>query len=252
MLKKQIFDLLKLNKCYFLIKMGSRNKKRIYSIILTNHGKQKSIMCSEKTEEQVYKKFNTLLKKNKKEIVFPMRFNNMKHKMVNAEHELVIIKCKDYTDNDVNKIRSDSGEFINYVTNNEDWIVVDRAPYDVEETFWVYGYHPKLQRKDFMWVFNNFILNDSKDKSNFKTVQVYNNKVLIECNGHLEMVICKTKSDSFRMYNLLEAYAKNHKCKYVIFMGDIIHSKYKSDWIQKIKDLTNWSMKKILRRSTRD
>jgi hypothetical protein len=42
------------------------------------------------------------------------------------------------------------------------------------------------------------------------------------------------------------------ECKYVVFMGDIKNSKYKSDWIQKIKDLTHWSTKKVVRRSTRE
>jgi hypothetical protein len=51
---------------------------------------------------------------------------------------------------------------------------------------------------------------------------------------------------------MLEVYAKNKKCKYTIFMGDIAHSKYKGDWIQKIKDLTHWNSKKIGRGSTRD
>jgi hypothetical protein len=66
------------------------------------------------------------------------------------------------------------------------------------------------------------------------------------------MVICKNKSDSVRFYNLLEEFAKKNKCKYVAFMGDIRHSKYKGDWIEKIKKLTNWNAQKISRLSTRD
>ena len=232
--------------------MSQRNKYKIYSIIHANHGKKKEIICSERTEDQIYKRFNKLLKENKK-IVFPMRYNNEKHVMVKSDHELIIIKCKDeFDNNNVTKVKDDSGKFVNYATDNEDWIVIDRAPYDVEETFWVYGYHPRLQRKTFEWVFENFILPNSKDRNMFKIVQVYNNKVLIECNGNLEMVLCKNKSDSIRMYNLLEVYAKKNKCKYVLFMGDLKDSKYKSDWIQKIKDLTNWSTKKITRLTTRD
>jgi hypothetical protein len=181
-----------------------------------------------------------------------MRFNNEKHIMVESEHELVVLKCKDVFDNDVNKIRDDSGEFINYKTNEDNWIVIDRAPYEIEETFWVYGYHPKLQRKTFMWIFENFILKDSKNKYMFKSVVIYHNKLLVECGGKLEMVLCKTKSDSIRLHNMLEAFAKSKKCKYVMFMGDIANSKYKMDWINKIKNLTHWNSKKIGRRSTRE
>jgi hypothetical protein len=74
--------------------MARRNKNKIYSIILTNHGKQKETICSEATEEKIYKRYEKLLKENKK-VVFPVRFNNEQHVMVESEHELVIIKCRD-------------------------------------------------------------------------------------------------------------------------------------------------------------
>lgn len=231
--------------------MSRRNKKKIYSIIFANHGKQKEVICSEETETKIYKRFNQLLKENKK-IVFPMRFNNEKHVMVESEHELIIIKCRDYLDNQVNKVKDDTGKFINYQTDNEDWIVVNRAPYNVEETFWVYGYHPKIQRKTFQWIFENFIAKDANNKYMFKTIVLYLNKILIECNGHLEMVICKNKSDSIRMYNLLEQFCKKGKYKYVAFFGDLANSKYKSDWKKKIMNLTHWDSKKVGRSSTRD
>ena len=232
-------------------KIKRRNKVMIYSIVLINHGKIKNPICSKKTEKEIYKKFNELLKENKK-VKFPMRFNNEKHVMIPSEHEIVIIKCTDEFDKKDNKIRDDNGEFITYTTDNNDWVVIDRAPYDIEETFWVYGYHPKMQRKTYDWVFENFILKDSKNKYMFKSIQIYHNKVLIECDGKLEMVICKNKSDSVRFYNTLETDVKRNKFKYIMFMGDIKNSKYKSEWIKKIMNLTNWNYKKVIRSSTRD
>jgi len=228
-----------------------RNKVKIYSIIHTNHGKMKETICSAKTEKEIYKKFNDILKENKK-VIFPMRYNNLEHIMKPSEHEIVIIKCRDEFEGKVNKVRTDTGEFVNYQTDEDNWMVIDRAPYEIEETFWVYGYHPRLQRKTFEWIFENFILNDSKNKYMFKTIQVYHNKVLIDCNGKLEMIMCKNKSDSVRFYNLLETYASKAKCKYVLFMGDLLHSKYKGEWIQRIMDMTGWNKKKITRKSTRD
>ena len=229
----------------------ARNKVKIYSIVFINHGRLKNTICSEKTERAIYKRFKKLLAENKK-VVFPVRYNNLEHVMIPSEYEIVILKCRDEFENKTTKVRDDSGEFINYKTDSDDWIVVDRASYEVEETFWVYGYHPRFQRKTFQWVFENFILKNSKDKYMFKSVQVYNNKILIDCNGKLEMVICKNKNDSIRFYNLLEQYAKKSKCKYILFMGDIARSKYKKDWIQRIVDLTSWNIKKVIRRSTRE
>lgn len=230
--------------------MARRNKKKIYSIILVNHGKQLRTLCSEATEAQIYKRFQKLLDENKK-VMFPMKYNNHEHVMIESEYEIVIIKCSDEFDSKVNKVKSDSGEYTNYETTDEDWIVVDRAAYDIEESFWVYGYHPRLQRKDFNWIFNNFIAKDAKNKYMFKSIQVYLNKLLIDCNGRLEIVICKNKKDSIRLYNTIETLSNTKKFKYVLFMGDVTHSKYRSDWTDRIRKLTGWDDRKINRPSTR-
>ena len=231
--------------------MPRRNKKRIYSIILVNHGKQLRTICSEETETKIYQRLETLKKENKS-IVFPIKYNVLEHIMVEAEYELVIIKCRDEFEDNATKVRDANGEFTTYETTDDDWIVIDRTPYKMEETFWVYGYHPRLQRKTFEWIFDNFISKDAKNKYKFKTVQILYNKVLIECDGKLEMVICKNKSDAVRMYNLIEQMASKNKYKYIAFMGNVVPSKYKKQWVQKIKDLTGWDTKKVLRQSTRD
>ena len=181
-----------------------------------------------------------------------MRYNNEKHVMVESEHELVIIKCKELGDSSVNKIRDDSGKFVNYVSTDDDWIIIDRAKYEVEETFWVYGYHPKLQRKTFEWIFNEFVSKDAKNKYMFKAIHLYHNKIIIECNGELNMVLCKNKNDSMRFYNLLEEWCNKRKMKYVMFMGDISKSKHRGYWIKRLMDLCGWSSKKVERISTRE
>ena len=228
-----------------------RNKRKIYSIITVNHGKRKKTICSEETEAKIYKRFNALLKENQN-VIFPMRYNNEKHVMVESEHELVIIKCKELGDSSVNKIRDDSGKFVNYVSTDDDWIIIDRAKYEVEETFWVYGYHPKLQRKTFEWIFNEFVSKDAKNKYMFKAIHLYHNKIIIECNGELNMVLCKNKNDSMRFYNLLEEWCNKRKMKYVMFMGDISKSKHRGYWIKRLMDLCGWSSKKVERISTRE
>ena len=230
--------------------MSRRNKKRIYSIILINHGKQLQTIYSDTTEEKIYKKFKKLLEENKK-VMFPIRYNNHKHVMIESEYELVIIKCRDEFESMVNKVRTNTGEFADYTTTDEDWIVIDRAPYDIEETFWVYGYHPKIQRKDFKWIFNTFITKDAKNRYMFKTVHIYKNKLLIDCNGKLEMVICKNKQDGIRLYNKVESESIKKKYKYIAFMGDVSKSKYNKQWIDRIQQMTNWTREKVMRSNTR-
>ena len=68
--------------------MARRNKRKIYSIILVNHGKQLKTICSDTTEVKIYKKFNELLKENKK-VSFPIQYNSL-DEMVESEYELEI------------------------------------------------------------------------------------------------------------------------------------------------------------------
>lgn len=230
--------------------MARRPKKNLYHIILVNHDKMKEDLFWTDSEATVNKEFKTMVEENKS-VVFPVRFNNNKTEIIESSYEIMIIKARDRTESRETKVMDEYGKFVNYATNDDDWIIYDRSPYYIEETFWVYGYHPRLQRKDFKWIYDNFISNNSNNKYLFKTVQLFKNKILVECNGKLDMVICKNKQDAIRMYNMIEEWCERDKMKYVGFMGDLSYSKYKSDWITKIQKLTNWTRKKITRMSTR-
>ena len=230
---------------------AKKHKRTIYNIILANHGKHIRTLDWSDTEKGVYTKFKSLLKENES-VQFPVRYNNHKHVMTPSDYELIIIKTKDMGDKKVINLRDDLGNFIGYETNNDDWVVFDRAPYKIEETFWVYGYHPRLQRKTYQWILDNFFIKDGKNKSIFKTVQVYNNKLLIDINGNLEMVLCKNKDDAVKLYNMIEDYSRKSKFKTTLFMGDLFRSQNLKSWIERIMEHTGWNRAKVKRLSTRD
>jgi len=228
-----------------------KHKNTVYNIILANHGKHIKTLDWSNSEKGIYKKLKRLLDKNE-EVQFPVMYNNHEHVMLPSDYELIIIKTKNTGDKKVVSLKDDYGRFTPYETNNEDWVIFDRAPYKMEETFWVYGYHPRLQRKTYQWILDNFFIKDGKDKSVFKTVQVYNNKLLIDINGKLEMVLCKNKNDSVRLYNMIEDFSRKNKFKTTLFMGDLFRSQNVKEWIDRIVELTGWKRMKVMRLSTRD
>lgn len=231
--------------------MARKPKKNIYHIILVNRDRMKEDLFWTESEATVNKEFLRMVDESKS-VVFPIKFNNNKNEIIESSYELVIIKARDSKEPRDSKVRDEYGKFISYYTNDDDWIVYDKSPFYIEETFWVYGYHPRLQRKTFRWIFDNIVSVDSDNKYAFKAVHLFKNKIIVEGNnGKLDMVICKNKQDSIRMYNLLGEWCEDKKMKYVVFMGDLSYSKYKSDWITRIQRLTNWSRKKIGRCSTR-
>lgn len=226
-------------------------KKKIYHIVLINHNKQLEDLYQATTLEQVYNKFHSMIEENQKEIQFPVRYNVEKDEILESKYELIIIKQKDETDSSITMLQDDYGKYVEFDTNTENWIVYDKQPYDKEETFWVYGYHPKLQRKTFQWIIDNFILLGSGDKYQFRIVNVFKNKLLIDIAGELHMVICKNKSDCIRLYNQIEEWCLSHKLKYITFGIDIGYSSQKEIYIKRIEELTGWNRKKIGRNSTR-
>jgi hypothetical protein len=227
--------------------MSKRPKRNIYHIIETSNGKQIKNVYNCASEVLVNKKFKELIEENKK-VRFPVKYINI-GKLVDAHYELFIIKRND-NDNKQTKLKDENGKIINFQTNDENWVIYDREDYDREETFWVYGYHPVFQRKDFKWIYDNLISNNN-EKNSLKQILIFRNKLLISTTYELNMILCKNESDCIRLYNELEKEIEKNKIKYVYFIGDGYHSYLKKNWFNKIKELTGWSETKIRRKSLR-
>ena len=227
--------------------MSKRPKKNVFHIILTSNGKMIKTLYNCASEMLVNKKFEELITENKK-VRFPVRYINI-GKLVNANYELYIIRRNDDKTKST-KLKDENGKIVNFETNDDNWIIYDRENYDKEESFWVYGYHPVFQRKDFNWIYENLIANDL-NKYNFKQILVYQNKLLVSTTNSLQMVMCKNVSDCIRLFNELEKETANNKLKYVLFAGDAYHSKLRKSWFGKIKKLTSWPDLKIRRNSLR-
>ena len=227
--------------------MSKRLKRNIYHVILTSNGKQIKTLYNCASEKLVNKKFDELIKENKN-VRFPVKFINI-GKLVDAHYELFIIKQNE-NDNKETKLKDENVKIINFQTNDDNWVVYDREDYEKEESFWVYGYHPVFQRKNFAWIYDNMISNNVS-KENIKQILVFRNKLLISTTYDLNMVMCKNESDCIRLYNELEREIESNKIKYVYFAGDAYHSYLKKTWFKKIQDLTGWNETKIRRRNLR-
>lgn len=225
-------------------KLPTRN---IWKVILTSRGKMIKSLAYGPTEENIYEKFRK--EKDRSDSVrFPVRVINV-GKLVDADYEIYLIKKKE-DDDDITRVRDKDGTIRPFRTDDDNWVIIDRESYNIEETFWVYGYHPVYQRKDFKWIYENLLTGGNK-KNTMLQVAAYNNKLMVSGGGQMQMVMCKNVQDCVRLYNELEKECKKDKKKYILFIGDVFHSNVKKFWKGKIKELTNWSDKKIMRNSLR-
>ena len=224
-------------------------KRYTYRIILINHGKEVKELYKAADERCAYGEFKNLAQKSN-DVVLPVRFNNNKTEIIESDYEIAIIKVRKKGESKSVQLRDNTGKYVKYTTSNNDWVILDRMPYQIEETFFVYGHHPRYDRKECGWIFNEYFLKGAKN-GNLRMTALYQNKLLIEDGEDFNMVICKNKNDGIRLYNKMEELCSESKVKNMMFMGDLARSKYKSEWMDKIMETTGWSRHKIKRNSTR-
>lgn len=220
----------------------------IYQIILTNNGKQTKVLAHSKSEIDIMEKFNTL-KCESEEVSFPVRHTN-NDGINKSEYEIFVIKKKEKrNENNIIPLKNYYGSIIDYTTNNKKWIILDRENYDLEESFWVFGYDKFKDRKNFKWILNNILYTDI-NINNIKRVIIFQNKLLVESSYRMDMVLCKNGSDCIRLYNELQKEVFKEKLdKFIFFMGDGFNSKLKKTWYEKMEKLTGWNHRQLNRKS---
>ena len=230
--------------------------KRPYHIITSNNGVQLKDIYTAVDVQTALRKMKEIQEKLNSGVEFPVRFTcSREDKLFKpCDYRLILIKKTEPGDGSRNgMMRNEFGKFIECVTDNDNWVFVDELPYDVEETFWVYGFHPRCQRKTFSFIMSNLIEVNEGDRYYTKQIVVFRNKLLISSVDHLEMVICKNHQDSVRLYNAISEKVKKKHLKYVTFAGDVTKKSFSFNiWYDKIRELTNWTRRKILKNTTRD
>lgn len=145
--------------------------------------------------------------------MFPIKYINY-NGIIEAKYELFILKKLDeYTTKDDVSLRNELGEFIKYDTNLDNWQIIDKSNWNIEETFWVNGYDPKFQRKNYQWILDNIIGVDIDSKYSFKNILVYQNKFIVDSDGNIDIVFCKCCNDAIRLYNAIETFCKEKNIK---------------------------------------
>lgn len=219
-----------------------------YKIISCKNGKQNKLIGKYRNIEDAYEVFNKL-KENDKNVIFPISsYGN--DKLKNSIDEYVLIEKNDTKE--ASMLRNEYGVIIEHKTNREGWIILDKYRYLKEETFWVLGYDKKSDRKTFLWVFQNLLLNAFTSSYEHKMICTYKNKVVIKSdNGYMDLIFCKSQEDSIRFYNLLEKYSKKNRLKRAIFIGDFSRvSKQRRKLENELIEFTGLTKRKIQMKNT--
>lgn len=231
-----------------IVKIEKKRPVIDFKIISTLNGKQNSYIGSYRTYAEGINKLLELEKENEK-IIFPRKFINSGD-IKNNKDEYLLLEKNRFGDKKNNMLRNEYGKLIEHkIINNDKWIIRDKINKLVEETFWVYGYDPKCDRKTCLWIYENLIINQIKTKYDIIRILTYKNKLIIKYDEFpMIMIMCKNKSDCIRLYNFFLKKKEENKNKQIIFIGSYDNISDKRREIEKeISLLTGWNKIKIQR-----
>jgi len=217
-----------------------------YRIVLTKNNEYKQTLYKCQRDETAYINYR-ILKKHNESVFFPRKFINY-NGIKPVKYQILIVK--DIEEGDVNRnVRDNKGKFYEEKPLNGMWTILDSAEYNIEETFWVYGYDPKTNRLTIGDIIKKLMKGAYKAKM-VKSILVVHNKLVIHNENEFEMVICKNKKDAQRLHHELAKAANKTKIKSLLFLGTATPATI-SRMYEYIHEQTGWAYTKIRRTTTR-
>lgn len=214
-----------------------------YRIVLLSNGKYKKTLYKCKTKQNAFLKFHKMKEENN--VLYPKKFLNT-NGIKKVKYEICVTKPTE-EDDTFRLLRDDYGKLYTEQPLG-DWTILVSDEYNIEETFYIYGYEGD-ERPTIREVVKRLMLG-AHAKKMVKQVLVVYNKLIIYNEDQFDMIICKNLEDAQRLHHTLARIVKKQKIKSLLFMGtaqpaqigrmyDIIHEE------------TGWPYTKIRRTSTR-
>ena len=191
--------------------------------------------------------YSDAIEENKASVLCPVEIHETDTKLqkkgvssIDMKYEILVVQKTNTPEDNVKKFRNEEGKFIdNVIVDNENYKIIAKHDWLVEEKFNVYGFHPKKARKDAHYILNEMLLKDSC-RDNVKRVFTFNNKLVIQYDTDFDFVTCKTDEEAERLYTILEKNVnKPKKNKFILFTGKL--NKHLSTWfLNELEKKTGW------------
>ena len=216
----------------------------MFRVILVANGVYKKTLHKSKTRETAFINYHSIKEKNN--VLYPRRFINT-NGIKPVKYQIFVTKITEEGDT-FRLLRDDYGK-----TYTEepigDWTILASDDFEVEETFWLYGFNPKADRPNISEVVKKLMIGAYAKKMVKQIIVVYN-KLIIYNEDQFDMVICKNMEDAQRLHHTLSKIAKKQKIKSLLFMGTASQAMV-SRMYDIIVEETGWDIIKVRRTTTR-
>lgn len=249
---------LRLRNEFLKQKKKEGDKYGYFMVMKMKDGKRLEKVSWHKWMNDAYKSFNTVMNDYKENVIGDVIYTGHYDKWTKKrwlegpfKYEVILLKRIDpEKDEQYSYIRNDNGKAIMHVVEDDNnYIILEKAPWGIPETYYVYGYDKEKDRKTGKWIMENLIL-DGVSKKNVRRVFKHGNRIVIQKGIDFELVICRGKDDCDRLYDSMSKYCVLHKHEYVFFTGDILNSLV-SKWEERIQKKTGWKKNALKARDFR-
>ena len=220
--------------------MGDENA--YFLILLTKNRQRLERIGASKWKSDAYKIFNEAIEKNREEVKFPIQVTvNRARERNPILYEIVMIKNTTEGESDVSQLRNQNGKYVdNIILDKKNHVIVDKREWLIEETFYVYGYHPIRGRKTYDFILNEILLKNIESKYDIRTIFTFKNKVFIKRLEDFDFVSCKSASEAQRLAMQLEKDIPRTLKKNIFNIGQIKKSLI-PQLVQDMIEKTGWS-----------
>jgi hypothetical protein len=217
-----------------------------YRVILTKNDEYKKTIYRSKTLQYSREKFEEEIEHNNETIKFPRKFLSDK-KITPVEYKIYLVK--DFEDGDETRlVRDELGRLREEGPIFDIWTVIDEQPYQFEESFYVYGFDPRQDRKDIRFVMT-LMMKGMNNKDLTKSIVVLHNKLIIYNEHQFDIVFCKCLDDAVRLYDILMNTARSMTFKRLMFMGQA-GDRLTGELYEMMMEVTGWNYRKVSRTAT--
>lgn len=189
--------------------------------------------------------YENALAKNREEVLCPVVIKEMRksvnHKITRStKYEIMIVETlMDENEDKVRKLRNKEGKLVENVIKDRHYSIFKKDDWYIEETFYVYGYHPIKNRKTAHFILD--MLLDGACKQNIKRVFRFRNKLVFQYDDDFDFIVCKDKNDAERLSDILEKKVKKLKMNKYIFFTDSLSKRLHQWFLTELQEKTGWS-----------
>ena len=216
-----------------------------FMVVLTKNRKRIKTVARSWWRNNALDKYESLLNENNSSVLCPLEISkNVYGVMIdgkevhNTEYELLLIQKKDKGDDTSNMLRNSDGKLVENIILDSDYQILKKDEWLIEETFYVYGYHPKKDRKTAHFILDMLVNNCNRD--NIKRVFIFKNKLVFQYNDDFDFIVCKNKDEAFRLYDILEKSIKKLNMNKYIFFTDELKRGLTSWFLDAMEEKTGW------------